>query len=224
MPQCAVYCDFDGTITQGDVTDALLEELADPGWRAIESEWAEGLIGSRECLARQVALIRGGWAAMARTIERITVDPTFPAFAAWCRARGVALRIVSDGFDRVIHTLLAREGVAVDAVFANRLIESPNGPLSLDFPMPPTDRSCSAGLCKCRVLEENTSTLQVVIGDGRSDWCWAQRADLLFAKSELLSYCFLNRIPCQPFDNFDAIRHTLERIRTTIGHAKKLVS
>ena len=52
-----VFCDFDGTITQLDVTDQILTQLAHPSWREIEQEWMLGLIGSRECLERQIALL-----------------------------------------------------------------------------------------------------------------------------------------------------------------------
>ncbi len=56
-PKPIIVCDFDGTITQVDVTDLVLAQLAHPSWREVEQEWALGLIGSRECLERQVALV-----------------------------------------------------------------------------------------------------------------------------------------------------------------------
>ena len=33
-----VFCDFDGTITQLDVTDQILSQLAHPSWREIEQQ------------------------------------------------------------------------------------------------------------------------------------------------------------------------------------------
>ena len=62
--QFDVYSDFDGTITEVDTTDFLLGQLAHPRWREIEAQWEAGLIGSRECMAAQVGLIRGGWKAV----------------------------------------------------------------------------------------------------------------------------------------------------------------
>src|SRR5947208_12784471 len=56
-PSPIVFCDFDGTITQVDVTDAILERLADPQWRDLERAWVRGEIGSRERLARQMAVV-----------------------------------------------------------------------------------------------------------------------------------------------------------------------
>ena len=43
-----VFCDFDGTITQLDVTDQILSQLAHPSWREVEQQWMQGLIGSRD--------------------------------------------------------------------------------------------------------------------------------------------------------------------------------
>ncbi len=211
-PPLVIYCDFDGTVTQGDVVDILLTELADPSWRAVEAEWEQGRIGSRECLARQIPLIRGGWPAIEQQLRHIDLDPTFPAFAAWCRAENVPLWVVSDGLDRVISTLLARAHITVDGVWANHLDESPAGTLSIRFPHPSVDGRCLAGLCKCQIIERGVgAALRVVIGDGRSDWCWAKHAEWRFAKSQLLTYCRAQGIACSTFEDFDTIRLALTR-------------
>lgn len=53
----SVICDFDGTVTPFDVTDAILERFARPAWKAIEDEWVRGGISARECMERQIPLI-----------------------------------------------------------------------------------------------------------------------------------------------------------------------
>lgn len=152
-----VYCDFDGTITRGDTIDVLLEELADTAWHEIEERWVRGEIGSRECMALQVPLIRGGWAGVVKVLDKVKIDPTFPKFASWCRQNGVSLKIVSDGIDRVIHHILKREGIHVDNVWANHLVEDENQGLQLTFPHAPQVLGCGSGLCKCRILENGPS-------------------------------------------------------------------
>lgn len=224
-PPLVIYCDFDGTITQGDVIDVLLNELADPSWRLIETEWEQGRIGSRECLARQIPLIRGGWQAIEEQLQRIEIDPTFPAFAAWCKTEGLPLWIVSDGLDRVIHTLLARARVTPEAVWANHLDESPDGKLSIRFPYPSLDGTCRSGVCKCQAFERSgKETLRVVIGDGHSDWCWAQHAEWVFAKSQLLSYCRAQELACSTFEDFDTIRLALTNWLDTTRRTRRLTA
>ncbi len=214
-----VYCDFDGTVTRGDTIDTLLEALGDPQWRQIEERWVSGEIGSRECMALQVPLLRGGWAAIEKVLAKVKVDPTFSEFAQWCRQNGVPLRIVSDGIDRVIHYLLKREGVRVDYVWANHLMEASDGSLSLSFPFGPTTVGCSAGLCKCKVLDSGSrNTLKVVVGDGRSDFCWSADADLVFAKSKLLQHLRETNVSCLPFDSFKTVRLSLEKELGTLVH------
>ncbi len=212
-PPVAVYCDFDGTVTREDVVDVLLADLADPSWQDVEAEWQRGAIGSREGLARQIPLIRGGWSAIAKRLRDMRLDPTFRTFAAWCRGNAIPVRIVSDGLDRVIQTLLTRERIVVDAVWANHLETSPTGEFSIEFPYPPSDPQCRAGLCKCQILgRASAQPLCVVIGDGRSDLCWATRGSWLFAKSELLTYCRMHGISCTAFDDFETIRFAMERL------------
>ena len=206
-----VYCDFDGTITRGDTIDVLLEKLADPGWKAIEERWVKGEIGSRECMALQVPLIRGGWEAVLKVLDHVKIDPTFPKFASWCRQNGVALKVVSDGIDRVIHHILKREGIHVDNVWANHLVENEDKSLQLTFPYAPQVEGCGSGLCKCKILESGpVRPMKVVIGDGRSDFCWSATADLVFAKTKLLDHCKANGIAYVAYEDFHLIRNVLE--------------
>ena len=58
MQSCwTILCDFDGTISQEDVTDSLLMRFGRPGWDALEVDWRAGKIGSRQCMAGQIALL-----------------------------------------------------------------------------------------------------------------------------------------------------------------------
>ncbi|MBU6454036.1 MAG: MtnX-like HAD-IB family phosphatase [Cyanobacteria bacterium REEB67] len=208
-----VYCDFDGTITVYDTIDVLLEKLADPSWQDIEERWVNGEIGSRECMALQVPLIRGGWPAVAEVLQDVKIDRTFVNFAKFCRANGVPLRIVSDGMDRVIHTVLKREGIHVDNVIANHLYEDEDGTLRLSFPYAPQKLACGSGVCKCLVLERGPERpIKAVIGDGRSDFCWAQEADMLFAKNKLLKHCRESKINCVPYEDFNNIKRVMESV------------
>lgn len=211
-----VYCDFDGTITRGDTIDVLLERLADPSWQEIEERWIKGEIGSRECMRLQVPLIKGGWQAVLSVLDHVHIDPTFPRFAGWCRKNGISLKIVSDGIDRVIHHILKREKIHVDNVWANHLVEHESGQLELTFPHAPQIAGCASGLCKCRILANGSNRYaKVVVGDGRSDFCWVADADLVFAKSKLLKHCKETGIKAVAYEDFTAVRAALQEFITT---------
>src|SRR5215471_12844074 len=94
-----VFCDFDGTITQTDVTDEILSELAHPSWEEVETEWVRGMIGSRECLSRQMALVEASEEQLNSLVDTIPVDPGFAAFYQFLRKRRVPFYVLSDGFD-----------------------------------------------------------------------------------------------------------------------------
>lgn len=205
-----VFCDFDGTITVRDTVDLLLTELADPEWEAIEDEWVRGLIGSRECMERQVGLIKGGWQAVQEILDEVKVDDHFNEFAKWCNANGIPLVVVSDGLDRVIAYLLGRIGVSVDTVYANRLLEHPGNTLSLEFPFQDRLAGCQSGVCKCKVLSQTEGTaVKTVIGDGRSDYCWSSRADVLFAKAKLAEHCTEMGFEHSRFETFRDVHEAL---------------
>jgi 2,3-diketo-5-methylthio-1-phosphopentane phosphatase len=206
-----VYCDFDGTITRGDTIDVLLERLAHPSWKEVEARWERGEIGSRECMAQQVPLLQGGWAAVEKVLDDVKIDPTFPKFANWCRQNGVPLKIVSDGIDRVIHYILKREKIVVSNVLANHLVDNADGSLDLTFPYAPQVAGCGSGMCKCKILSMGSSRpMKVVIGDGRSDFCWSAEADMVFAKTKLVGHCQSKGIPYTSYEDFVSIRANLQ--------------
>ena len=216
-----IICDFDGTIARPDTVDELLEALADPAWRQIEESWSRGEIDSRECMARQIALLRGGWRAIERFLDDcVELHESFRPFAAWCARRGVTLRIGSEGIEQVIRYLLEREGIAVDSVWASRLVRRRGGRLALDFSHATGHTRCGAALCKCELLPQRPGApVRALIGDGRSDFCAAQWADLVFARDTLLDHCTAERIRCIPFESFDRVQAVLEEILTPRARA-----
>ncbi len=98
--------DFDGTVSLTDTTDHLLDRFAGPEWQEVEQDWVAGRIGSRECLARQIAMICASECEIEDAVLAIAIDPAFPAFAALAAEHGATLEIISDGFDRFIMPIL----------------------------------------------------------------------------------------------------------------------
>src|SRR5258706_8234897 len=100
MPQnIAIFCDFDGTITRTDLTDAVLEAFALPEFKDWEQRWQTGEIGSQECLAQQVALIQADRADLITFARNFPIDEGIFALDQRCVANGAPLTIVSDGLD-----------------------------------------------------------------------------------------------------------------------------
>jgi 2-hydroxy-3-keto-5-methylthiopentenyl-1-phosphate phosphatase len=200
--KCRVFVDFDGTIAPVDTTDLLLERFAAPEWRDIEDEWKAGRIGSRECMVRQIDLVRATPAAMDGFIRTVEIDQGFRSFVRLFHRLGHALVVVSDGLDRTIRTVLDRNDVDVP-YFANHLQWRGGDRWRLAFPHARSDCSSLSGNCKCKFAEGRPRELNILVGDGRSDFCLAGRADLVLAKASLLDHCRKNTLPHIAFSNFD---------------------
>ena len=187
-----MLCDFDGTISVDDVTDSILLRFARPGWEALERDWRAGRIGSRECMAGQVALLDCSAEELDAHVERLPIDADFAAFVEVVAATGVPLTVVSDGLDRAIHALLGRHGLGQLAVRASHLVQTGPRRWRLEFPHAlPSCRSAGA-TCKCAVATSaraRSGRPVLMIGDGASDRCVAAEAGLTFARKELLAHC-----------------------------------
>jgi len=199
---CRALVDFDGTIAPDDPTDRLFESCADPLWRDIEEAWQKGKITSRECMERQVALIRASPNDLDRLIDTIHIDPAFPDFLRFCQGEGIDVTIVSDGFEYIVRRVLEREQLAVP-FFANDLKWMGDNRWQLSFPHQKTNCRVGGGNCKCSHGAQQGNGYCVVIGDGRSDFCMASQADYVIAKGHLLAFCKDALLPHAPFQNFE---------------------
>lgn len=187
-----ILCDFDGTISTTDVTDLLLERFAAPGWLEVEALWKAGSIGSRECMALQVALLDCSLAELDAALDSVDIDPGFPGFLRAACKLGASVTVVSDGLDYAIRRILARHDIQGLPVLANRLVTT--GPRRFALESPQAREACrvGAGTCKCAVASGNPARPAILVGDGRSDFCVSAEVDLVLAKDALALHCAEN--------------------------------
>jgi 2-hydroxy-3-keto-5-methylthiopentenyl-1-phosphate phosphatase len=205
--KCHVLIDFDGTISAADTTDVLFERFALPEWVTIEEQWKAGEIGSRECMLRQVDLLRTTPEIMDAFIADIKIDPDVPAFVELCQMRGFEVTVVSDGLDRVIEGVLRRH--SIDLPYrANAMTHLGADRWRLSFPNAKTDCRALSGNCKCGTPDTQPAEFRIVVGDGRSDFCVAEQADFVLAKSALIHHAKAKQLPHATFKTFaEAGRH-----------------
>jgi 2-hydroxy-3-keto-5-methylthiopentenyl-1-phosphate phosphatase len=199
--KCRLLVDFDGTIASVDTTDLLLERFAAPAWHDIEEDWKAGRIGSRECMVRQIDLVRASPAELRDFVAGIEIDPGFPAFATLCARLGHSIAVISDGLDLTVAAVLQR--FALQLPFCANHLEWRGGDRwRLAFPHARSDCRALSGNCKCNFATSGPSELSIVVGDGRSDFCVADRADLVLAKGALLDHCRARELPHYAFADF----------------------
>jgi 2,3-diketo-5-methylthio-1-phosphopentane phosphatase len=215
-----IFCDFDGTITTCDTTDLVLSRLAAPEWEALERQWVDGDLTAAECMRAQVALIEGDQAALDATLDEIELCAGFTEFVVWARSNDIPLTIISDGVDYFIQRILARHDLTDLPIFSNRLAGAP-GSWRLEQPWALSGCTALTGVCKCGAARisgfAERGRKLIFIGDGRSDLCLSQRADILFAKDWLAEQARNARRSYSPFETFHDVIAALSPIVSASG-------
>jgi 2,3-diketo-5-methylthio-1-phosphopentane phosphatase len=229
-PGPIVFTDFDGTITQVDVTDEILAQLAHPSWQEVEQEWTRGLIGSRECLDRQIALVDASAEELDALIDAVPIDPTFAAFYRFTRKRGIPLYVLSEGFDYWIERILKRAGMNGPVRNGIQMFSSAlrleGRRLIPSFPHSPEPCEHGCATCKAALVRRLGQGKHPVIfvGDGLSDRFAVDEADVVFAKRQLLAYCQEHGKACRPFDTFAEIEQAVAALLDCALQGHKIVA
>lgn len=205
------FVDFDGTIATIDVCEAIVKAFSQEGWQEINEKWEKKELSTLECARQTFKLFKTNAPQDIQSLVNNTIiDPSFSEFAAYCKKRGFPLVILSDGYDYYIEYLLKREGLELP-YYANKLLFSPQ----MDLEAPYSSSSCdSCGVCKLELMQKlmNPSHQIVYIGDGYSDFCPAQSADIVFAKTTLYEHCLkIGKAACY-FADFSDILNQIKSI------------
>lgn len=207
-----VFFDFDHTITTCDVFDNLLLHFAkDDRWKELEESWKAGKIGSQECLQGQLKSINITRNKLDEYLAEIKIDPYFKRIIKLLVAKKITTIILSDNFDYILKRILKNNAIKQLRVFSNRL-KFAKGRLLPYFPF--RSKDCKlCGHCKKKNLLANAkqNSLIFFIGDGRSDICPAQAADVVFAKKDLLEFYKGKNLTCLPYRDLKDVYNYFKR-------------
>lgn len=180
-----VLCDFDGTISLKDVTNAIMDHFTGPGWRdSLLTEYRAGQINHFQIMSGLYGTLKTPLPELLEFSQQATqLRSNFDKLVEFCRAQGYHLAVVSGGVDFYI-----RQHLPPDIPFYSYLGQYDEAAQLWrvhlpDWPM--VDLTAGQDF-KVRVLEElrqkyPTDTPAVFIGDGRNDGPVAQHADQVFA-------------------------------------------
>ncbi|MFH1141038.1 MAG: MtnX-like HAD-IB family phosphatase [Chloroflexota bacterium] len=209
----AVLCDFDDTVAQGNVAHLLLDRFGDGSWRELRRRYLEGTLPPEEYFERPFSAMKASQQEMAAHVRaRGRLADGFVQLAEYCRCQGVELGIVTLSLDFSVRALLEQQGLGWLPVYAvgTRFTEK-----GIQFDFPYAAKECrSWGICKCSVVERYHQKGQqvVYIGDGRNDLCPAKRADIVFARGELLELCRQEGLACRELRDFQDVIEELGRL------------
>ncbi|MDQ3871440.1 MAG: HAD-IB family phosphatase [Chloroflexota bacterium] len=204
--------DYDGTISQFDVGDALMARFVEDRSLVAEKDLAyyEGRVGSRELMLWDLSVLPGDAEALREAANSLAQDATFEAFVRACRRWRAAVEVVSDGFGFHVEPNLARLGLGDLPVATNETrLDGPDRGMSFPFGHP---RCFVCGTCKRERVRVHQAARRAVvfIGDGTSDRYAAAYADVVFAKGELAQLCVAEGWSYRPWRSFADVTGWLE--------------
>ncbi len=214
--EIAIICDFDGTIAVRDVGHHFFGSMVDDTavWEELLEKWKIGLISSKECLTREMSMIDACREDLDRFIENEKLDIYFKDFVDFCEKRMYEFVILSDGMDYYIESMLMNNGLGYLDFRANHLVFEGDRLSRIEFPWFDRIDCTLCGNCKKYHIEEfkRKGLTSIYIGNGYSDRCPSEYADIIFAKSDLLDHCRQKGIDHIEFGNFRDVERELTEI------------
>ena len=205
-----IQCDFDDTITVGNVSVALREAFALEQWKQIEAKYVAGQFSVEESNRRQFALIRTPKTEPQNFVRRTTeVRPGFPQFVEYCRNTGIGFTVVSSGLDLYIQPVLRNLGLSDLETYSGRARVTSDG-IVVDYVDPwGTPREEGFKLACLKYLRQRGWPV-IYIGDGTSDVAAALEAEFVLARDSLKEQLSLMSRPHFTFDDFHDVRKIVE--------------
>lgn len=215
-PKLKIFSDFDETITLYDTWIEMCEVFIKDKvkWAEVIRQFENQEIGNKEIFLKDCSLIENFDIQIYNAIiDNQRLDPQFVNFHNFCFTNKIPFVILSEGMDYAISRILKNNGLDIQ-FYSNRIIFSgDNKSFKIEFPY--SDSDCNmCGTSKRNILMNMTADdeISVFIGDGLSDACVVNYADIVFAKKSLASYCWKNNITYHEYQTFGDIKKKLERI------------
>jgi 2-hydroxy-3-keto-5-methylthiopentenyl-1-phosphate phosphatase len=205
-----VQCDFDGTITEADVSFLLLDTFAEGDWRQLLRKYKEHEISVGEFNTRAFAMVKADKQTLLGAIEgKVKTRAGFHELLDYCSRRDFRLVIVSNGLDLYIKAILGGIGLGNIEVHAAQSSFHSRG-MRVQY-IGPDGRQLESSLKEAYIKSFLGQGYRVIyVGDGDSDILAAKYAHHIFARGELLAYCRENNLKSKPFDSFTDVVRELE--------------
>lgn len=212
MTKTLLQCDFDGTLTEEDVSFLILERFAEGDWKSILRDYQEGKIPVGEFNYRAFNLVKKDRAALEQLVrEEARLRPGLDELVSYCRTKDIAFTVVSNGLDFYLETLLGHNGFGEVNIAASRTLFTPQG---IDARYYDVDGRELLNEFKAyhthRFIEKGYRVFYA--GNGTSDISASRLADHTFATESLLKYYRSEKLPHTPFHDLHDIVDGLKKL------------
>jgi 2-hydroxy-3-keto-5-methylthiopentenyl-1-phosphate phosphatase len=193
-----IVLDWDGTVTERDTLDLVLQEFGDPEvYERVESALGRTMT-LNDVISEEFATVTAPLdEVVSWLLEHVRIRPGFAELA-----RAYRPLIVSSGFQELIEPVLEREGLLDDVELRANNVEARPAGWRVRFRVAQTCPACGEP-CKRGDLPAGVEV--VYAGDSHSDLCAALAADRVFATGNLARWLRERDIPFANLTDFRAL-------------------
>ncbi|MCL2149511.1 MAG: HAD-IB family phosphatase [Dehalococcoidia bacterium] len=207
-----VQCDFDGTLTVGDISFLILDEFTGKLWRQELADYLQGKVTVNRFNSRAFARLKADRAELIHFVRtNSVVRPGFQELLETCCEKNFRFVIVSNGMAFYIETILEMQGVPDIEFIAGRGEFSPQGMKSW-YPGPdgqPIEDGFKVAWTE-HFLEQGYRLIYA--GNGISDFAPACRCERIFAIDSLAEECRKAGVEYIPFADLHDIARALREV------------
>lgn len=207
-----VQCDFDGTITEKDVSFLLLDAFADGNWRQRLEDYRGGKITVGAFNREAFAMVKADKQTLRDFIfanKEVEIRTGFNELLSYCSKKGFKFVIVSNGLDFYIEAVLRDVSIDNIEIYAAQTQFTSDG-LKVKYTGPDGRQLKDNFKDAYTELFLGRGYRVVYIGNGISDFPPAKQAHHIFATGDLLTYCREKNLNYTPFADLNDVVRGLE--------------
>ncbi|HUT96814.1 MAG TPA: MtnX-like HAD-IB family phosphatase [Dehalococcoidales bacterium] len=200
-----IQSDFDGTLTEEDVSFALLDAFADGDWRKLYEQYRQKKMTVGDFNTKAFAMVKASRDELLKVARaQVKLREGLRNLVNYCQERGFRFLVVSNGLDFYIKAILEDVGLGNIEIYAATTKFTPDG-LEVKY-IGPEGAVLKKGFKEAYTKLFLTQGYQVVcLGNGPSDYFPAALSQHVFARDGLMDICKAKKLKCQPFDDLNDI-------------------
>jgi 2-hydroxy-3-keto-5-methylthiopentenyl-1-phosphate phosphatase len=207
-----IQCDFDGTVTIGDVSFQILDEFTGNGWRELFQEYMQGKITVNHFNATAFSRVKADKDTLERFVrQKAVIRPGLPELLKACRELDFRFVIVSNGMMFYIDTILKMLGLNGLEFVAARSNFKPEGVEA--WYEGPDGKPIEDGFKEAYTRDFLKQGYRIIyIGNGTSDFAPAGLCSHIFSMDNLTASCKEAGVSHTPFSDFREVAEGLKKL------------
>jgi 2-hydroxy-3-keto-5-methylthiopentenyl-1-phosphate phosphatase len=212
MTKTIIQCDFDGTVTEEDISFHILDRFAVQPWRPWLEKYKNGEITVGAFNTKVFSFVKEDEKTLCDYVLKVTkVRTGFKELVSFARKNKIEFVVTSNGLDFYINFILKGLGLNNIKVFAARSEFDPAG-MRVKYVGPDGMEITEKFKETFTRLYIDSGYRVIYIGNGLSDLEPAKLAYRVFATQDLIDCCTTDRLNCVAFEDFNYVIKELSKI------------